>query len=359
MLRAMLTQINKFISLLKKENTMKKIYLLSFFLSLFTSQLKAVELQLSNETASLGSQITMPLTAKNFTNVIGIQFSINFDPSVLQYISHTTSNPVAAGYEFGINNTASGQIAGLWIDPALTGLSISDNTELIRVTFKIIGGVGTTTNVTISETPTPFVALDGGLAYSPTSFSNGSVAIVSVLPIDLQSFTAKRRHATTTDLAWQTASEKNTVYFAVEQSTTGTNFQTIGEVKAKGTTTTPQYYGFTDDNSITGINYYRLKMVDTDSKFRYSTIITVDALIKNGISVQKRGDQLAINGLEKESEVTIILFDLMGRVVLYSKKSANTEGGILQSFPFLISGMYIVTVRSKQNSQSAKIFIEK
>ena len=272
---------------------MKKIYLLSFFISLLASQLKAVELQLSNETASLGSQISMPLTAKNFTNVIGIQFSINFDPSVLQYVSHTTSNPVAAGYDFGTNNTASGQIAGLWIDPALTGLSISDNTELIRVTFKIIGGVGTTTNVTISDTPTPFVAIDGGLAYSPTSFTNGSVAIVSVLPIDLQSFTAKWHNQTSTDLVWQTVTETNAAYFAVEQSATAANFQTIGVIKAKSISTTPQYYSFTHEHPASPINYYRLKMVDTDAKFKYSKVIAVNGGTKGLIDVQKQGKEVS------------------------------------------------------------------
>ena len=288
MSRAMLTQINSF-KQLKKEKTMKKIYLLSFFISLFTAQLKAVELQLSNETASIGSQNTMVLTTKDFTNVIGIQFSINFDPSVLEYVSHTTSNPVAIGYEFGTNNTASGQIAGLWIDPALTGLSVSDNIELMRITFKIIGGVGTTTPVTISDTPTPFVALDGGLAYATTTFVNGSVTVASVLPIDLQFFTAKLRNLTTTDLAWQTATETNAAKFDIEQGTNGTNFQTIGAIKAKGISTTPQYYSFAHEHPASPINYYRLKMVDTDAKFKYSKVIAVKGGTKGLIDIQKQG----------------------------------------------------------------------
>jgi hypothetical protein len=337
---------------------MKKIYLLSFFICLFASQLKAVELQLSNETGSKGSQVTMKLTTKDFTNVIGVQFSINFDPAVLQYVSHTTTNPVATGYDFGTNNTALGQIAGVWIDPALIGLSVSDNIELMRVTFKIIGGLGTTSPVTISDTPTPFVALDGGLAYATTTFVNGSVSVASVLSTDLSSFTAKWYNQTSTDLAWQTASEKNTAYFAIEQSATGANFQTIGEVKAKGTTSTPQYYGFIDNNPFKGVNYYRLKIVDNDNQFDYSKIISINRDNEKPFSIQKTGNKLIIKGLEADLEADILLSDVLGRVIFAQKNRANTEGGLILSLTDVPFGIYVVSVKSKQQIQSAKILIE-
>jgi hypothetical protein len=333
---------------------MKKIYLLSFFISLFALQLKAVELQLSNETGNRGAQVTIKLTTKGFTNVIGVQFSINFDPAVLQYVAHTTSNPVATGYDFGTNNTALGQIAGVWIDPALIGLSVSDNIELMRVTFTIIGGLGTTTPVTISDTPTPFVALDGGLAYATTTFVNGSVSVASVLSTDLSSFTAKWRNPSSTDIVWQTASETNTAKFDIEQSTNGTHFQIIGSVKAKGISTTPQYYSFTHENPESTLNYYRLKMVDTDAQSKYSKTLAVNAETKGLIAVQKRGNQLSISGLETNREVDISVSDVMGRIVFSSKKATNTEGVLMASMPYLISGMYVFTMRTNQNLQFTK-----
>lgn len=337
---------------------MKKIYFLSFFISLFAAQLKAVELQLSNETGSKGSQVTLKLTTKDFTNVIGVQFSINFDPAVLQYVSHTTTNPVATGYDFGTNNTALGQIAGVWIDPALIGLSVSDNIELMRVTFKIIGGVGTTTNVTISDTPTPFVALDGGLAYTATTSVGGSVQVTAILPIELSAFSAKLTDKTTAELNWQTMTERNVSHFWIEYGHEGKNFLPIGEVKAKGNSTTPQYYRFSHTNLRPIVHYYRLKMVDADGKFDYSKIVSISQNTERSVLIQKRGKELIVNGLLSNTEVTISLSDIMGRTVFLEKKQANTEESLFQYLPTLSSGLYIATIRSKQQVQSAKIFIE-
>jgi Cohesin domain len=332
---------------------MKKIYVLCLILSLFTAKVQALHLTLSNETGSVGTQVVVKLTANDF-NIIATQFSINFNPSVLQYVSTSITNPAALGYKVGINNIALGQIGCLWIDPALVGLSLANGTELMRVTFTIIGGGGTTSSLSITDTPTPYKGLDGRLAYTRATSSAGGVVIPAVLPIDLQSFTAKWRNPMATDLVWQTASETNAAKFAIEQGTNGTTFQTIGEVKAKGSSTTPQYYSFTHDNPTDPINYYRLKMVDTDAQFKYSKTLAVNAETKGLIAVQKRGNQLVINGLEANSEVDISVTDMMGRVVFSSKKPTNTEGVLTATMPYLMSGMYVFTVQSKQNLQFTK-----
>jgi Cohesin domain len=337
---------------------MKKIVTLCLALSLFTGRVQAIQLILSSETGSVGTQAVLKLTTKDFTNVIAMQFSINFNPAVLQYDAISVSNPAPLGYKIGTNNTATGQLGFLWIDPALTGVSSSDNTELMQITFNIIGGAGTTSKLTISNAPTPFKALDGGLAYTATTSASGSVVISSILSIDLQSFTAKRRNPTTTDLAWQTASETNAGYFAIEQSNTGNNFQKIGEVKANGTTRTPQYYSFAHENPETALNYYRLKMVDADAQFKYSKIITSDGGKKGILSVQSRDNQLIINGLEANGEMAISVADMMGRILFSSKKRSNTEGSFSESMPYLLSGIYVFTVRSNQHCQSAKFFVK-
>jgi hypothetical protein len=333
---------------------MKKIYALCMALCLFTVRVQAIQLILSSETGSVGTQAVLKLTTKDFTNVIAMQFSINFNPAVLQYDAISVSNPAPLGYKIGTNNTATGQLGFLWIDPALTGVSNSDNTELMQITFNIIGGAGTTSKVTISNTPTPFKALDGGLAYTGTTSVSGSVVISSILSIDLQSFTAKWRNPTTTDLVWQTASENNAAHFAIEQATDGTSFQTIGTIKAKGTSTTPQYYSFTHENPEAARQYYRLKMVDADAQFKYSKILTVDGGKKGILTVQKRGNQLILNGLETNSEMGISVADMMGRILFSAKKRSNTEGSLSEPMLHLLSGIYIVTAQSKQNQQSIK-----
>jgi hypothetical protein len=66
-------------------------------------------------------------------------------------------------------------------------------------------------------------------------------------------------------LNWTTATEQNTSYFEVQYSANGTEFATIGNVRAAGNSTTPMYYDFT--NKISSMSspfggqrgfYYRL-----------------------------------------------------------------------------------------------------
>ena len=99
-------------------------------------------------------------------------------------------------------------------------------------------------------------------------------------------------------------------------------------------------------------------MVDADAQFKYSKIITLYGGTKGVLSVQKRGNQLIINGLKASSEMEISIADVTGRTLFLSKKKSNTEGSLSEPMPYLLSGIYIFTAHSKQNVQSAKIFIE-
>jgi hypothetical protein len=337
---------------------MKKIYVFCLVLSLFIVKVQALHLTLSNEMGSVGTQVVVKLTANDVTNLIATQFSINFNPSVLQYVSASTTNPAALGYKVGINNTALGQIGCLWIDPALVGVSLANGTELMRITFTIIGGGGTTSSVSITDTPTPYKGLDSRLAYTRATSTAGSVAISVVLPICLQYFTAKWRNPKTTDLVWQTASETNAAKFAIEQGTNGTNFQTIGEVKAKGSSTTPEYYSFTHENTASPINYYRLKMVDIDGYFEYSNIVSISQDADKQFSINNIGEELVIKGLEASAEFDIVLTDRLGRIVFSRKNRSNTEGGIVQPINNVAFGIYVASVRSKSSIQSAKVLIK-
>ncbi len=336
---------------------MKKILLLCLAFSLFIAPIHAVRLILSTETGSLSHQVVVKLTTRDFTNVIGIQYSISFDAAVLQYTSVATSNLAALGFKIGTTDVASGQIGVLWINPALAGLSLPDDVEVMQLSFTVIGGAGTTSNLTIGNTPTPFKALDGSLAYTAINSVGGSVQISAILPTELTVFSAKLTNKNA-DLNWQTATEHNVSYFSIEHGNDGENFLPIGEVKANGNSRTPQYYRFSHADFSPNSPYYRLKMVDADAQFKYSKIITLYGGTKGVLSVQKRGNQLIINGLKASSEMEISIADVTGRTLFLSKKKSNTEGSLSEPMPYLLSGIYIFTAHSKQNVQSAKIFIE-
>lgn len=92
------------------------------------------------------------------------------------------------------------------------------------------------------------------------------------LPLTLLSFEARRAGtALRTELEWLTAQEEQVSHFEVERQTGTGSFRTLGRVIARN-----QYagarYSFTDPAPASGDNFYRLRMVDNDSTYRYSPV---------------------------------------------------------------------------------------
>lgn len=94
----------------------------------------------------------------------------------------------------------------------------------------------------------------------------------STLPVTLLNFTLKEE-GQVINLLWSTAIEQNNDRFEILRSADGrTNWKVIGIVKGNGTTSKSSSYAFTDNNPLSGNNYYRLKQYDFDGKFNESEI---------------------------------------------------------------------------------------
>lgn len=95
------------------------------------------------------------------------------------------------------------------------------------------------------------------------------------IPVELQSFTAKSTSAGV-KLNWSTAQETGSDRFEIEHSVDGTNFAKIGSVKAAGNSAIQSNYEYLDLTADAGIHFYRLKMIDKDGQFKYSSIVKIE-----------------------------------------------------------------------------------
>lgn len=97
----------------------------------------------------------------------------------------------------------------------------------------------------------------------------------NVLPVTLLNFrgTIQDNKAM---LNWSTASEINNKGFDIEISRDNKNFSPLGFVAGHGSTPGINYYSFTDSKLLSGSNYYRLKQIDVDGNFKYSSVIKLD-----------------------------------------------------------------------------------
>ncbi len=187
------------------------------------------------------------------------------------------------------------------------------------------------------------------------NYSDLYVTSQSVLPLSLINFTAQKVKLNV-QLAWQTSQEVNTSYFAVEKSSNGISFNTFQTVTANGSSNTIQFYSATDANPYTGTSWYRLKMVDKDGRFAYSSTIPVTYSVNSLLTVNPNPVTDRLNiwlQAGSNSKSTLQLTDINGRVLL-SKQLSLTSGANSLSIPVgqYAKGTYLLVIVQGDDKQS-------
>lgn len=195
---------------------------------------------------------------------------------------------------------------------------------------------------------------------NPTSavFGPGSLSSIGVLPIELGDFQAAK-HENEVNLTWNTSLEINSDHFDI-QRLSPSGWETIGQVEAKGNSSTTVEYSFTDDKTGTGANEYRIQSVDRDKKYSYSEIkvITLEPLSVS-LFPNPATDFVYVNlGKTPSGTQSIRLISQTGQL-LFEKKAENLGGTIV---PLVVSnypqGNYLIVVTGANGSrQVSKLFI--
>lgn len=147
-----------------------------------------------------------------------------------------------------------------------------------------------------------------------------------ILPVTLISFTVTKQNKVAV-LNWKTSQEINSKLFIAERSTDSRNWVTAGTVNAAGNSIATNAYTLTDNSPANGINYYRLKQVDIDGKFRYSQVRTALFEKKTTIVVAPNPAKGLVNiKLDKfnNGPVTINIMDAAGKHCYHAVTTAGT-----------------------------------
>lgn len=185
---------------------------------------------------------------------------------------------------------------------------------------------------------------------STTLFALGSLQtqpIPTPTPVTWGDFKAASKN-NGVQLDWDIYTEIDVVRYDVERSADGVKFNTVGNVKATGGDGR-LYYNWFDATPSSGNNYYRIKNVDLDGKFSYSSIIKVGAgnsgsdlrLYPNPV----QNNHLSIQSPDlKKGAYRIEIFNTSGQQV-YKKQLSHAGGSINQSIQLpatLKTGMYSI-----------------
>ncbi|MBK6914244.1 MAG: T9SS type A sorting domain-containing protein [Ignavibacteriales bacterium] len=173
------------------------------------------------------------------------------------------------------------------------------------------------------------------------------------LPVELSLFSG-RIIGGNIILNWETATEVRNYGFDVEKSIDGKNFSKFGFVQGNGNSNSTKYYSFEDNSPETGINYYRLKQIDTDGSFEYSKIISVNLNIPIEFSLSQNypnpfNPTTTIDfTLPSNTFVSLKVYDLLGKQTALLITEQKEAGSYSLQFDGtnLANGNYIYVINA-------------
>ncbi len=164
------------------------------------------------------------------------------------------------------------------------------------------------------------------------------------LPVKLISFTAARESATSS-LAWSTTEETNASHFEIQRSSNAKDWTAIGTRAAAGESKAILHYAFTDASPASGMNYYRLRMVDNDATFAYSRIESVRFDKTQQVTIYPNPASKTL--FLKETDVKEISILTANGNLIYKSGKVSEEGVDMSSFS---NGTYIVKITGRDGS---------
>jgi hypothetical protein len=180
------------------------------------------------------------------------------------------------------------------------------------------------------------------------------VVLVQPLPVSLTHFGADLQKDGVR-LNWETATERNNAYFAVERSADGRNFEEISKVRGSGNSSQKRLYATLDPAPLAGASYYRLRQVDTDGTANYSPVAVVNNAVRGAATLFPNPATTEVTILFANAlsgPVDIQIMDAAGRVV-WREHRAQTDNDRQLHVPtaqLLANGLYFVQVRNGGNA---------
>ncbi|WP_170118745.1 DUF6923 family protein [Dyadobacter jiangsuensis] len=189
------------------------------------------------------------------------------------------------------------------------------------------------------------------------SIATLTIIVDCPMPVKLVSFDA-RKEGNSAHLTWSTTEEVNSDRFEIERSTNGKVWVKIGSVRSNGESSILRNYAYTDNSPQNGQNLYRLRMVDTDGTYAFSSIRMVS--VENGavqIAVYPNPvqDELTIEGLSGAE--TIRILDVSGRIVTQDRNGTDQTTHKL-GIRYLSNGIYVINVQMRDGSTVSRKLVK-
>jgi hypothetical protein len=189
------------------------------------------------------------------------------------------------------------------------------------------------------------------------------------LPVELTTFTAAAKNKTVF-LNWKTVTETNNYGFEVERCALSTERQAwnkIGFVSGNGNSSSDKEYSFTDKNISGGSKFnYRLKQIDNDGTFEYSSSVEIEIiplqfeLSQNYPNPFNPSTTIQFS-LPVQTQLKINIYNMLGELIKTVSEGMYESGYYNITFDAseLSSGTYIYRLESNDFIETKKMLMIK
>jgi hypothetical protein len=176
----------------------------------------------------------------------------------------------------------------------------------------------------------------------------------NALPLELLKFEG-RSQEDRIYLSWETGEEINHSHFEIQHSIDAVNFFNIGKVYHPIMEGLTQQYSYNHDFPNEGINYYRLKQIDYDDIFEYSSVISINfennRLYKPKLFPNPTADQIQFS-TPIEGRYSII--NVLGEILKQGELSSNASIDVHS----LKTGSYYLMIENTNSGRQYFSFIK-
>ena len=180
---------------------------------------------------------------------------------------------------------------------------------------------------------------------------------LGALPVELTSFTANLL-GNKVELNWVTATEVRNYGFNIERFSSSTTpiqgWEKIGFVEGHGNSNSPKSYAFTDIPQGGTKFQYRLKQIDTDGKYEYSSVVSINLNSPNQYALNQNypnpfnPSTVITYSIPVSSNVTLKVYDILGRLITTLVNENQQAGSYTVNFDArdLSNGIYFYKIQS-------------
>ncbi len=148
----------------------------------FSMPRNQVEFQMTTVDVTPGQLFCIPVTVSNLVDALSVQFSINWDPTIIKFNAPNIPNPAPLPgmtlANFQLGNGPNGELFFIWFDNNLDPANLPDNTVLFELCFTAIGFPGNMTDLLFTDRP-GFVEVDTPNGIANFTTINGKVNIIN------------------------------------------------------------------------------------------------------------------------------------------------------------------------------------